>query len=67
MFVNPAEATAHGSNEKLRAAALYEGQEFLCRLTKALAPAGVKGGLAGPGEHRSTMDRQYSFRRFMPV
>ena len=37
---NPIDTNAHGLNEKFRVAALYEGQEFLYRLTKALAPAG---------------------------
>ncbi len=40
MFTSPAESNAHGLNEKLRVAALYEGQEFLYRLTKVLAPTG---------------------------
>jgi acetylornithine deacetylase/succinyl-diaminopimelate desuccinylase-like protein len=37
---NPVDVGAHGLNERFRVAALYEGQEFLYRLTKALAPAG---------------------------
>jgi len=37
---NPVDTNAHGLNEKFRVAALYEGQEFLYRLTKALAPPG---------------------------
>jgi acetylornithine deacetylase/succinyl-diaminopimelate desuccinylase-like protein len=40
MFINVADANAHGLNEKLRVAALYEGQEFLYRVTKALALTG---------------------------
>ena len=38
--INPVDVNAHGLNERFRVAALYEGQEFLYRLTKALAPAG---------------------------
>ena len=34
---NVADSGSHGLNERLRVDALYEGQEFLYRLTKALA------------------------------
>jgi len=34
---NPSETFIHGLNERFRVAALYEGQEFLYRLTKLLA------------------------------
>lgn len=34
---NVLDSNAHGLNERLRAASLYEGQEFLYRLTKALS------------------------------
>jgi len=34
---NPVDTNTHGLNEKFRVAALYEGQEFLYRLTKILA------------------------------
>jgi acetylornithine deacetylase/succinyl-diaminopimelate desuccinylase-like protein len=34
---NPVETNAHGLNERFRVAALFEGQEFLYRLTKMLA------------------------------
>jgi acetylornithine deacetylase/succinyl-diaminopimelate desuccinylase-like protein len=37
---NPVDTNTHGLNERFRVAALYEGQEFLYRLTKTLAPAG---------------------------
>jgi len=37
---NVADSGSHGLNERLRVDALYEGQEFLYRLTKALASGG---------------------------
>ena len=38
---NPAETGTHGLNERFRVAALYEGQEFLYRLAKALSSPGA--------------------------
>src|SRR6185436_14492230 len=38
LFSDPSvDARAHGRDERMRAQSLYEGQEFLYRLTKALA------------------------------
>ena len=39
---NVADNGTHGLNERLRVAALYEGQEFLYRLTKTLATTGTR-------------------------
>jgi acetylornithine deacetylase/succinyl-diaminopimelate desuccinylase-like protein len=39
---NPTDTNTHGLNERFRVAALYEGQEFLYRLTKMLASAPVQ-------------------------
>jgi len=38
---NLADSGSHGLNERFRVAALYEGQEFLYRLTKMLASSGA--------------------------
>lgn len=38
---NPVDTNTHGLNERFRVAALYEGQEFLYRLTKMLASGAV--------------------------
>jgi acetylornithine deacetylase/succinyl-diaminopimelate desuccinylase-like protein len=40
LFSDPSvDARAHGRDERMRVQSLYEGQEFLWRLTKALASA----------------------------
>ena len=36
-MVSPVVNGTHGLNERMRVASLYEGQEFLYRLTKALS------------------------------
>jgi acetylornithine deacetylase/succinyl-diaminopimelate desuccinylase-like protein len=42
IFLDPAiDARAHGRDERMRIQSFYEGQEFLYRLTKALAGATV--------------------------
>ena len=40
---NPVDTFTHGLNERFRVAALYEGQEFLYRLTKRLASGATQG------------------------
>lgn len=40
LFTEPSDYRAHGLNERMPVKSLYDGQEFLYRLVKALAGGG---------------------------